>query len=506
MTGKATHRRVLSKAAALWGLAALLAVAGPQRAEAADFTFPAESFGELLLVPNQSTGGNNALLQAQKGGAFEPISEFNIEDRYRTFSKPVARLDMLKQRPDGRKFVGTCTANLIAPGILLTNYHCIPGKDAQIKTLKSLAVFGYLREDQTKGRRYKVDVRPLAANRKMDFALLRVHGRPSKHFGTFKLKLKKARPNQSLFIIHHPAGMPKRLTRFRCKAYAPSPYAGIRFRHRCDTLGGSSGSLIFNLDFEAVALHHSGGLTEGSRTSFNSGSSLHGLMQNRQFAALIEGAANRISDAGRSGGSAPPQAPAPMAPAPMASAPMAPTPAPPIATAPPPEPAPIAPRPVRAAPRHAAAPLRAGIPCDHTRDGRVCASSMLRPQGRGKYDYRMRNLIRNDGMAWVENVSGYGEGQWVLFDFGAERKISRIVFRNGYGRTGKTFSSNSRVARALIETSTGARYPIRLNDHSRRQVYTLKQPLTATWIRLTIRSVYQGRKYSDTALSYMGFE
>jgi len=488
MAAKIRHEPQAARRAglvALIALAALMPLAGATGARAVDFTFPADSFGELLLVPNQSTGGNDALLQAQKGGAFEPISEFNIDDRYRQFSKPIARLDMLKQRPDGRKFVATCTTNLIAPGILLTNYHCIPGKKPGVRTLKALAVFDYLREDQTKAPRYKVDVRPISANRKMDYALLRVEGSPERKFGTFKLKLSKARPNQSLFIVHHPAGMPKRLTRFRCKAYAPQPYAGPRFRHRCDTLGGSSGSLIFNLDFEAVALHHSGGLTEGSRTSFNSGTPLSALMQNPRFAALVESPGAPTYKA----------APAP----PVVNPRPLPGPVAPAINPLPPEPA----RPVQ---RHAALPpLGAGL-CDHAGRGRVCASSMLRPQGSGKYDYRMRNLTRNDGMAWVENAAGHGIGQWVLFDFGAERLVSRIVFRNGYGRTGKTFSSNNRIARALLETSTGKRYPIRLGDHARRQVYTLKNPEKMTWIRLTIRSVYQGRKYTDTALSYMGFE
>ena len=94
---------------------------------AAEFKFPERSFGQLLLVPNQTTGGNDALITAQKGGAFESISEFNPDDRYRQFGAPVARLDMLLEDGSGDRYVSTCTASLVAVDVLLTNYHCIPG-------------------------------------------------------------------------------------------------------------------------------------------------------------------------------------------------------------------------------------------------------------------------------------------------------------------------------------------------------------------------------------------
>jgi len=431
---------------------------------AAEFKFPERSFGQLLLVPNQTTGGNDALITAQKGGAFEPISEFNADDRYRQFGAPIARLDMLLEDGSGERYVSTCTANLIAVDVLLTNYHCIPGMKKNVKVIRSIAVFDYLREDQDDAPSYEVDVTPIAANYDKDFALLRVQDNPGDKFGYFKLQPQKAKANQSLFIIHHPAGMPKRLTRFRCKAYAPEPYAQVYFRHRCDTLGGSSGSLIFNLNFEVVALHNQGGLTQDSQSSFNRGISVFALMEHEDFSALLAKPAATVTIQ--------------------------------------PEP----PKPAVQASVHNPLPLRASAQCDAVASGRICASSMLAPQGSGKYNYRMKNLTRKDGAAWVENKPDYGRGEWLLFDFGSEKPVSSITFNNGYTRTEKTFRSNSRVARLTVELSTGVRFQVGLQDMMATQNFRLPEPVNVTWAKLTIDDVFEGSKYSDTALSYVGFQ
>ncbi len=438
---------------------------------AAEINFPASSFGQLLLVPNQSTGGNDAVMAAQKGGAFEPISEFNADDRYRQFGAPIARLDMLLEDESGDQFVSTCTANLIARDVLLTNYHCIPGMEKDVKVVRSIAVFDYLREDQTSSPQYEVDITPITANYDKDFALLRVADNPGDTFGYFELQPQKAKANQSLFIIHHPAGMPKRLTRFRCKAYAPEPYAQVYFRHRCDTLGGSSGSLIFNLNFEVVALHNQGGLTQDSQTSFNRGISIFSLMENEDFAMLV----SKSGD----GGTVPATSPAPVAEPP----------APPVQVA-----------------AHNPLPINGAAECDNVASGRICASSMLASQGSGKYNYRMQNLMYQDGAAWVESKSDHGIGEWVLFDFGAQKSVSSISFINGYTRTEKSFRTNSRVAKLTIELSTGARFQVGLQDVMERQSFDFPEQVLVAWVKLTIDQVYEGSKYSDTALSYVGFQ
>jgi Trypsin-like peptidase domain/Effector-associated domain 1 len=100
----------------------------------------------------------------------------------------------------------------------------------------------------------------------LDYALLRVAGEPG--LGPVGLKSepgapprgwisgsKDARPGTTLFVVQHPDGMPIRL--------APGMVGEVnanatRVRYNANTLGGSSGAPCFDVNWELVALHHSG--------------------------------------------------------------------------------------------------------------------------------------------------------------------------------------------------------------------------------------------------------
>ncbi|EPJ55955.1 MAG: hypothetical protein OFPI_01670 [Osedax symbiont Rs2] len=243
----------------------------------ADIVFPANQFGRADLRPKQSLGGQSDFIRSQKNAVFEPISEFNESDEFRKKSSPVGRLSLLVRSAKGEESVATCTATLIARDRVLTNYHCLPGFSG--KVLKALIHFGYLRQDQDPVAVYQVNTTALVADAALDFALLRVEGNPGDKFGFVNLQPSQVAPNASLLIYHHPAGLPLRLTRFRCKAYAGQTYSGTSFRHRCDTLGGSSGSLIYDNNHAVVALHHSGGLTNDSASSFNLGTDIRAVLK-----------------------------------------------------------------------------------------------------------------------------------------------------------------------------------------------------------------------------------
>lgn len=270
-----TWRRI---AAAAFVIASTLSGAFAQ-----EFEFPANQFGKLNLRPNQSLGGNDDFIQAQQNGVFEPISEFNADDIFREWSRPVGRLSMLLRNGAGEEGVATCTATLIADDRILTNYHCIPGFDRNVEVVGAVVHFAYLRQDQAEENAYRVRIPPLESDPDLDFSVLQVDGQPGQVFGHVDIDPARVAPNTSLYIFHHPAGLPLRLTRFRCKAYSGDAYAGAEFRHRCDTLGGSSGSLIFDIDRRVVALHHSGGLNASSRSSFNSGTAIDAILQRSEI-------------------------------------------------------------------------------------------------------------------------------------------------------------------------------------------------------------------------------
>ncbi|MGL4241544.1 MAG: trypsin-like serine peptidase, partial [Beijerinckiaceae bacterium] len=114
-----------------------------------------------------------------------------------------------------------------------------------------------------------------------------------------------------LIVIHHPLGRPKMMSRFRCFGVRNQPQ-DANFRHRCDTLGGSSGSLLFTTGGEVVALHKEGGLDPKDPSSFNTATRFSALLQSsdalraraaggRPPAAAAPGGAPQPSAAQRSG-------------------------------------------------------------------------------------------------------------------------------------------------------------------------------------------------------------
>ena len=79
-------------------------------------------------------------------------------------------------------------------------------------------------------------------------------------------------------IFHHSMGQPKRMTRFRCLALKEQA-AGPTLRHRCDTLPGSSGSLVFSTQQETVGLHFLGGLDAKDESTFNTATRVDAILR-----------------------------------------------------------------------------------------------------------------------------------------------------------------------------------------------------------------------------------
>ncbi len=272
-------------------LAALLCaavLAGGARAQAPAL-FSADQFDKVDLVPNQAGGGGAGLLETLGAATdrFEPINGFNEGNKYRVLGRSIGRLKVLVTLPGGGRGVATCTAALIAPDRLLTNYHCVPGAEGQ--TVEQVKVeFLYLDLGSHTARAFAADPAPVEADKALDYAILKVFGDPPRVAGIAPLAFKPRaiQNSESLFLIHHPAGQPQRLTRAFCRAHGGTAADGAgHIRHLCDTLPGSSGALVFaDDDFAVVGLHHAGGMTPGDATSFNEGIDV--LALERKSAAL----------------------------------------------------------------------------------------------------------------------------------------------------------------------------------------------------------------------------
>jgi len=184
-------------------------------------------------------------------------------DRGARASRAVCRI--VTSFPDGEAFG---TGFLVTPRLLITNHHVFADQDA---ARRSRAEFNYqLGGDQTLAVE-TYDFAPdefFLSDQSLDFALVAVaatstRGTPLDHFGFCPLIGSEGKiiTGQPVNIVQHPSGGLKqvvvrenRLIDLPENGSAVDQYA----YYEADTEPGSSGSPVFNDQWEVVALHHSG--------------------------------------------------------------------------------------------------------------------------------------------------------------------------------------------------------------------------------------------------------
>ncbi|MCB8837756.1 serine protease [Aurantimonas sp. VKM B-3413] len=266
------HARAMRLAASLIAL-----IAAAQTAEAADFRLPANDYGKVVLPVHESLG-DAAREVVDRQNVFEPVGLLRDDDPIRLLTRAVGRLD-LKVEEDGKQFLSTCTATIVEGNMVLTNYHCIPGFTGRV--LEASILLDYYGSD-SKTTRIPVETMPVEKDPKLDYSLTRLAGLAPADLVPVPISHDHVQPLERLTLIHHPAGQPKMMTSFRCYA-APNQGDGKMLRHRCDTLPGSSGALIFDINRHVVGLHHSGGLSINDPASFNEGSNMGDILDESQL-------------------------------------------------------------------------------------------------------------------------------------------------------------------------------------------------------------------------------
>ena len=187
-----------------------------------------------------------------------PIS--NQSDLIKQMARPVGLLQ-------GPGFL--CTGTLVGKDLFLTARHC---EDV----CGSLSVkFNFLRTEEIFN--CKEIIEKGGGDNNSDYLLLRLEGTPGVEWGWYDLSDTPVLADQPLMMIHHPGGLPMKLSLKNCKFMAESD--GM-ITHSCDTNPGSSGSAIIIPNFEnpeksrIVGIHTLGGCNE-SQTTFNAGPSIH---------------------------------------------------------------------------------------------------------------------------------------------------------------------------------------------------------------------------------------
>lgn len=174
----------------------------------------------------------------------------------REASDPVAKIDTPR---------GPASGFLVSADLLLTNWHVLP----TLAAAQAPGVGAVFRWEEDENGHIRSSLRlPLEPDRffavgdeSLDFALVAVgalpNGKPpGSRFGTIRMRgaLGKALLGQPLNIIQHPAGNARKIA-FRNNLLVSVDDA-TRLIYLTDTKRGSSGSPVFNDQWQLVALHH----------------------------------------------------------------------------------------------------------------------------------------------------------------------------------------------------------------------------------------------------------
>ncbi len=195
----------------------------------------------------------------------EHIANYASNPVVSAVQRPVARLLFME---DG--VPKTCTGFLLESGLLMTNHHCV---STQVMCDTAVAVFGYQHDANGRldfGDQFEcAQVLPDKLSFELDYAIIDLRGNPEDKWGALAITPQDPKPDDVLFIVQHPGGEPKQISRINCAARAvPVDGRGNEtdFTHTCDTVGGSSGSPVFDEDGNVVGLHHYGFGTSGRWT------------------------------------------------------------------------------------------------------------------------------------------------------------------------------------------------------------------------------------------------
>ncbi len=149
----------------------------------------------------------------------------------------------------------------------------------------------------------------------------------------------------------------------------------------------------------------------------------------------------------------------------------------------------------------------------------ITASSYLKGQGTNSYEPRNAHDLSYQN-AWVEGVDGHGIGEYLAYEFVPESpRITEIIVVNGYVKSPATWDANSRVKKLRVYYNDKPIADLNLKDVRASQHFKF-QPigyeertdfnslkLKAPWtLKFEILEVYEGTKYSDTAISEIYFD
>jgi endonuclease G len=202
-------------------------------------------------------------LEALLGSSVDFLPFYFLEQGHKR-GQAVSRIVVREPSSAGPEVLGQGTGFLIGPDVLLTNHHVL--KDVE-KARVSTAEFNYQKDYL--GNDLMQDVWTLEPDglfitspfEELDFSLVRVakkNGRvPGEVYDPIPLRASRSKIaiGEDVAVIQHPGGRRKEAVLRESKVTA---MMDSFIWYSSDTLEGSSGSPVFNYNWDIVALHHRG--------------------------------------------------------------------------------------------------------------------------------------------------------------------------------------------------------------------------------------------------------
>lgn len=261
----------------------LLALAGAGTAQAQ--LYDVSLFGKANLAISKESLGGGADDVSKRGNTYEPISKFSETSNLRRYAKSVFRIDFITTE-NGKRGVSVCTSTLVAPQVLLTNAHCLSTDSFEVE--EAMAWYNLIDQDGKEAQTFKIRTRAFESDKQLDYALVEILDPLPDYITPVPLKkIVEVSARDPLKIVHHPRGLPQRLSSYGCVAVTETSAPDTILGHRCDTQGGSSGSLVLDENLTPVALHHRAGLQPDDPGSFNKATYLSSILEASDYLGRI---------------------------------------------------------------------------------------------------------------------------------------------------------------------------------------------------------------------------
>lgn len=209
---------------------------------------------QLLTATRPDEAANALFERIIAGDELQPINYLPIGA---AAARSICRLTMLEPR-------GFATGFLIAPQVLVTNNHVFPTAEAARGAFGEFDLENDLDGKPKTPMVFDLDpARLFLTSVELDFSVVAVApasrsgGVPLSQYGFLPLvdAVGKVVEGEWLTIIQHPDGEPKQICVRENKLLKRTDQV---LWYSTDTQGGSSGSPVFNNDWQVVALHHKG--------------------------------------------------------------------------------------------------------------------------------------------------------------------------------------------------------------------------------------------------------